>query len=142
MKSLLTLPVWRSISRLPVLGQQKDTVEQRITHQRDLLGDANALGEFGELGLKLDDAYNRNDAAAVAELFTEDGVLLAPDGMFSGPQDIKKRYSDTFQRSPISDFNSRRERYHLNAIDNAVWSAGQWAATLQSESDRCSARAA
>ena len=90
---------------MPVLAQQKDTVEQRITHQRDLLGDANALGEFGELGLKLDDAYNRNDAAAVAELFTEDGVLLAPDGMFSGRQDIEKRYADTFRRSPIADFD-------------------------------------
>jgi hypothetical protein len=51
--------------------------------------------------------------------------------MFSGRQDIEKRYADTFQRSPFTDFNSRRERYHLNAIDNAVWSAGQWAATLQ-----------
>ena len=40
---------------------------------------------------------------------------------------------DTFQRSPIIDFNSRRERHHLNAIDNAVLSAGQWACTLQSE---------
>jgi ketosteroid isomerase-like protein len=69
----------------------------------------------------------------VAALFTEDGVLLAPDGMFSGRQDIEKRYADTFRRSPISDFNSRRERRYLNAIDNAVWSAGQWTATLQGQ---------
>jgi hypothetical protein len=40
---------------------------------------------------------------------------------------------DSFQRSPIIDFNSRRERRQLNAIDNAVWSAGQWASTIQSE---------
>jgi hypothetical protein len=82
------------------------------------------------------------NAVAVAALFTEDPVLLAPDGMFSGRRDIEKRYADTFQRSPITDFNSRRERRHLNTLDNAVWSAGQWAATLQSESDRCPARAA
>jgi hypothetical protein len=62
-------------------------------------------------------------------------------GCFSGRRDIGKTYADTFQRSPITDFNSRRERRHLNTLDNAVWSAGQWAATLQSESDRCPARA-
>jgi hypothetical protein len=36
---------------------------------------------------------NKNNAAAVAALFTEDGVLLASDGMFSGRQDIEKRVS-------------------------------------------------
>jgi uncharacterized protein (TIGR02246 family) len=47
---------------------------------------------------KLDEAYNKNDAAAVAALFTEDAVLVAPDGRFSGRQDIEKRYADIFQR--------------------------------------------
>jgi hypothetical protein len=36
---------------------------------------------------------------------------VAPDGMFSGRRDIEKRYQDTFQRSPIIDFNSRRESH-------------------------------
>jgi hypothetical protein len=51
---------------LPILAQQKDTANPRIVQQRDLLGVAKALGEFGELGLKLDEAYNKNDDAAVA----------------------------------------------------------------------------
>ena len=92
-----------------------------------------ALAEFGELSLKLDEAYNKNDAAAVAALFTEDAVLVAPDWMSSGRKAIEQRYKEAFQRSPITDFNSRRERRYLNAIDNAVWSAGQWASTVQSE---------
>jgi uncharacterized protein (TIGR02246 family) len=96
-----------------------------------LLGAPNAVEVFADLSQKLDEAYNKNDAVAVAALFTEDAVLVAPDGRFSGRQDIEKRYADTFQRSPISDFKSRRERRHLNAIDNAVWSVGQWASTLQ-----------
>ena len=57
---------------------------------------------------------------------------MAPDGMFFGRQDIEKRYADTFQRSPITSFNVF-ERSHLNAIDNAVWSAGKWSSTLQSQ---------
>jgi uncharacterized protein (TIGR02246 family) len=114
-------------------GQQSDTANPRIVQQRDLLGVPEALSEFGELHQKLDEAYNKNDAAAVAALFTEDGLLVASDGMFSGRQDIEKRYADAFQRWPITDFNSRRERRHLNAIGDAVWSAGQWASTFQSQ---------
>jgi uncharacterized protein (TIGR02246 family) len=54
------------------------------------------------LGMKVDEAYNKNDAGAVAALFTEDAVLVAPDGMFYGRQAIEKRYADTFQRWPIT----------------------------------------
>jgi uncharacterized protein (TIGR02246 family) len=118
---------------LPTFAQQTNTPDPQIAQQRDLLGDVKALAEFGELGLKLDEAYNKNDATAVAALFTEDAVLVAPDWMFSGQKAIEQGYKETFQRSPITDFNSRRERRHLNAIDNAVWSAGQWFSTHQSQ---------
>ena len=118
---------------LPVFAQQKDAAEPPIVQQRDLLGSAKAIGEFGDLHRKLDEAYDKNDAAAVAVLFTEDGLFVAPDGMFSGRQDIESRHAETFQRSPIIDFNCSRERRHLDAIDNAVWSAGQWASTSQSQ---------
>jgi uncharacterized protein (TIGR02246 family) len=118
---------------VPSIAQQKDTADPWIVQQRDLLGDVKALDEFGALSHKLDEAYNKNDAAAAAALFTQDALLVTPDGMFSGRQDIEKRYEDMFQRWPITDFNGRRERRHLNAIDNAVWSAGQWASTSQSQ---------
>jgi hypothetical protein len=57
--------------------QQKDAVDPQAVQQRDLLGVAKALEEFGELSLKVDEAFNKGDAASVAALFTEDGVLLA-----------------------------------------------------------------
>ena len=60
---------------LPTFAQQKDTVDPRIAQQRDLIGDPKAIGEFGDLHRELDEAYNKNDAAAVAALFTEDGLL-------------------------------------------------------------------
>ena len=117
----------------PTFAQQKDTADPRVVQQRDLLGVPKALDEFGELHQALDEAYNKNDAAAVAALFTEDALLVEPDGMFSGRQAIEKRYADTFQRSPIISFNASRERHYLNAIDNAVWGAGQWSSTFQSQ---------
>jgi hypothetical protein len=81
--------------------------------------------------MKGDEAYNNNNAAALAPLFTEDAVLLAPDGMFFGRQAIEKRYVDAFQQSPITTFS--QGTYGLNAIDNAVWSVGEWWGTLQGE---------
>jgi uncharacterized protein (TIGR02246 family) len=117
---------------VPTFAQEKDTVDSRIAKQRDLLGDAKALGEFGELIQKQDDAYSKNDAAALAALFTEDALLVAPDGMFSGRQEIEKRYEDTFQRSPSTLFSDPREHL-LRAIDNAAWSTGEWSSTLQSD---------
>jgi len=41
--------------------------------------------------MKADEAFNKNDATAVAALFTEDAVLVASDGMFYGRQAIDKR---------------------------------------------------
>ena len=131
MGSLLALVSLAISFAVPASAQQKDTVEQRITHQRDLLGDAKALGEFGVLGMKVDEAFNKNDASAVAALFTEDGVLVAPDGMFYGRVAIEKRFADTFQRWPITTFSG--QRCQLNAIDNAAWSVGESWSTLQSE---------
>jgi ketosteroid isomerase-like protein len=110
---------------LPTFAQQKDMVDPRIAQQRDLVGDAKALDEFGVLAAKQSEAFTNKDAAAVAALFTEDGVLVAPDGMFSGRQAIEKRYEGTFQRWPLTLFNDLRD-CHLKAIDNAVWSFGEW----------------
>ena len=116
---------------VPAFAQQKNTADSKIVQQRDLLGVAKAIDVFGALGLKLDEAFNKNDASAIAALFTEDGILVASDGMFSGRQAIEKRYADIFQRWPITTFSG--QRYQLNAIDNAVWSVGEWWSTIQSE---------
>lgn len=115
---------------LPAFAQQKDAVKPPIAQQRDLLADVKALYEFGTLGTKEEEAFNKNDASAVAALFTEDAVLVAPDGMFFGRQAIEKRYADMFQQSPITSFSG--ERSQLNAIDNAVWSVGKFWSTHQS----------
>ena len=117
----------------PTLPQEKDTADLRVVEQHNLLGVPKAVDEFGELHHALDEAYNKNDAAAVAAFFTEDALLVEPEGMFSGRQNIEKRYADTFQRSPIISFNCSFERNYLNAIDNAVWGAGQWTSTFQSQ---------
>jgi uncharacterized protein (TIGR02246 family) len=117
---------------LPAYAQQNATVDPAIAQQRDLLGDVKALDEFGVLATKLDEAFKKNDADALAALFTEDGVLVTPEGIFFGQQAIEKRYLELFQRSPVTFSTGQRDQ--LNAIDNAAWSTGEWWSTLQSES--------
>jgi hypothetical protein len=69
---------------LPTFAQQKETVDLGVAQQRDILGDPKVDDEFGVLVTKREEAFTNKDAAAVAALFTEDAVLVAPDGVFSG----------------------------------------------------------
>jgi uncharacterized protein (TIGR02246 family) len=116
---------------VPAFAQKTDTADSEIVQQRDLLGVPKAIDEFGALSLKLEEAFNKNDASAIAALFTEDGILVVSDGMFSGRQAIEKRYADSFQRWPITTFSA--QSYQLNAIDNVVLSVEEWWSTIQSE---------
>ena len=128
---LLALAGFALSFAVPTFAQHTNTPDPQIAHQRDLRGDPNALGEFNALGLKVDEAFNKNDAVALAALFTEDAVLVAPDGMFFGRQAIQKRYADTFRRWPVT--TSSGEGSSLNAIDNAAWATGKWWTTRQGQ---------
>jgi ketosteroid isomerase-like protein len=97
----------------------------------DFSGDVKSLDEFHALGMKEDEAFNRSDAGALAALFTEDAVLVAPDGIFSGRQAIEKRYANVFQK--WHNINHIGQANQLNAIGNEPWSVGEWWNTLQSQ---------
>jgi uncharacterized protein (TIGR02246 family) len=99
--------------------------------QGDLAGDVKALDEFTALRMKEDEAFNKNDAAALAALFTEDAVYVVPEGLFSGRQAIEKRYADVFQRWHPTNFIGQADQ--LNAIGNEAWAVGEWWSTLQSQ---------
>jgi ketosteroid isomerase-like protein len=73
----------------PAFAQQTSTSVSDQDHQQieDLIAK------------KLEEACNKNDAAAMAAIFTEDAVQVAPEGLFSCRQAIEKRYADVFQRT-------------------------------------------
>jgi hypothetical protein len=93
---------------LPSFAQQKDRADPGIVQQRDLTGVPEALAEFRVLWMKEDEAYSNNDASALAPLFTEDAVLVVPDGMFFGRLAIEKRYVEAFRQWPITTFGCDR----------------------------------
>ena len=59
------------------------------------------------------DALDKNDAAAVAANFTEDGVLVTPDGPIFGRESIEKYYTDVFKQVELSNNLARSMRTPL-----------------------------
>jgi Domain of unknown function (DUF4440) len=54
------------------------------------------------LAKKVDDAWNNNDAAAVAALYTKDAVEVTNEGPIYGREAIEKHYADLFQKVHFS----------------------------------------
>jgi uncharacterized protein (TIGR02246 family) len=123
---------------LPAFAEQKDTASPPIIPQSNLLGDVNVLGEFTALRTKYVEALNRLDAAAMAAFYTEDGVVVTPDGWFSGRENIEKWYAYMFQRwHPAS---SIRQNDQVIAVGSQAWAVGRWWSTLQSQNGPVLAR--
>jgi uncharacterized protein (TIGR02246 family) len=77
---------------VPATAQQKDTADPQIAE------------EVRALAAKYDDAFNRNDAAAVTTLYTEDAVFETPNGTFTGQGDIEGLYRKIyFERNHSKD---------------------------------------
>jgi uncharacterized protein (TIGR02246 family) len=109
-----------------------------LAFEGNLAGDVKALDAISALGMKYDEAYKRSDAAALAALFTEDAVLVTPEGLFSGRQTIEKWYADDFQRWHPTNNMSQIDQ--LNAIGDAAWAVGEWWSTFQSQNGPVQAR--
>ena len=68
-------------------------------------------------------AFNRQDAAGVASLFTEDGIRVTPQGIIRGRDAIQKDADKRFQ-SRFHDLSLTPTI--LRAGGNSIWEAGEW----------------
>ena len=69
-------------------------------------------------------AYDNNDAAAVAALFTEDAVLVTTQGPIYGREAIEKHYADVFQKVHFSNHIAKPDQYSPHVIGvagNEMW---------------------
>jgi ketosteroid isomerase-like protein len=108
---------------VPTLAQQTNTPDPQLRQQ--LLA----------LAKKFEDAWDNNDAAALAALFTEDAVLVNDSGPVNGRQAIEKYYTELFQKV---HFTNNRTTYndpncpHMIGTDgNTMWENGEWSMTWQ-----------
>ena len=86
----ILLAGWAIGVAVPGFAQQKDTVDPKVAHEIDAVG-------------KLAEAINKNDADAVAAIFTEDGVCVTPQGPIYGREAIKEHYTEVFKQFELSN---------------------------------------
>ena len=114
MKTRLLLPLLCSVITFasPVSAQQKNTSDQELRQVAD------------GLARKLDEAWNNNDAAAAAALYTDDGVHASFYQTSHGRQAIEKSYAHDFQRWHPSNHVITVDR--VAVAGNGVRATGRW----------------
>ena len=116
---LLTLVGLAIVSSSLAFAQQKDTVDPQTAQQ------------IGALRIKFDEAFNRNDAAAVAALYAEDGVWVSlKNGAFHGRQAIEKAYAK-YEFGPWHPSNLVGRVDRVIAVGNDVRAYGKWSETFR-----------
>ena len=110
---------------LPTFAQQTNTPDPQLRQVADALS------------RKFDEAWNNNDASALASLFTKDAVLVNNTGPIYGRDAIEKMYEDLFQKVHFSNHIAKPDQYSPHIIGttgNEMWWNGEWTTTLQVQS--------
>ena len=82
----------------------------------------------------LTDALDKNDAAAVAANFTENGILVTSYGQFWGRQAIEHWYAELFKDVQSSNnlvTVDEDSPYTPCTAGNELWATGKWSQTLK-----------
>jgi hypothetical protein len=106
----------------PTFAQQKDTLDPQ---KRAAL----VAFERNEM-----EAWNSNDAQALAATFTEDAVLVTNTGPIYGREDIEKYYKDLFQKMHFSNYLITPDQYSPHPTGTAGkedWANGEWSLTVK-----------
>jgi len=109
---------------LPTIAQQTNTPDPKLREQ---------LLAFTK---KVDDAFDNNDAAAMAPLYTDDAVLVAPEGPVFGREAIAKLWVDLFQKVHISNHFCTVDQNSPHSIGtggNEIWGSGGWGQTVKGQ---------
>jgi len=120
MRSLLALVGLAISFAAPAFAQEKDTVDPKIAEQ------------VRALAKKYDEAFNQNDAAAIAALITEDAVWMTPHGTLSGRQAVQNYYADySFRRYHCNNVSTKCDQ--VNKFGDDVDAIGTWSCAFQDD---------
>jgi uncharacterized protein (TIGR02246 family) len=92
-------------------AQEKGMVDPRVREQIEALN------------VKYDEAFNQNEAEAVAALFMVDAIETGPEEAASGQQEIEDRYKIFFGTHPNGHATKLDQVY---AIGSRVCAIGEW----------------
>jgi ketosteroid isomerase-like protein len=83
---------------------------------------------------RFDPAFNNNDPTALASFYTDDAVLVVPEGLMYGREAIARSWRDLFGKVRFSDHLSTLDKYSPHMIGTSgseVWAVGEWSQTIQ-----------
>jgi Domain of unknown function (DUF4440) len=121
---LLTLVGLATGLALPIFAQEPNAPDPQLREQ---------LLAFSK---KHDEAFLNSDAAAMAALFTENGVLVNDSGPIYGREAIEKSFENMFKVVHFSKHLSIPGQYSPQFIGtdkNAIWATGEWGQTVQGQ---------
>ena len=102
-----------------------------------MVPDRGVIEQLGALGQRYHEAYENNDAAALAACYTWDAVIVTPQGPVYGRDAIENWYADQFERwhpkSQIDKVDPDSLRL-IGTPGDAVWMNGEWTRTIQGPS--------
>ena len=122
MKLYLLLPLATLTIGLavPALAQQEKTTV-----------DAQTVQQLHAIGSKSDEAFKKGDAGARAALFTEDAILLGPNGPIKGG--LKILYGSV-QKVHFIENNKIDDSPHvIGTSGNDVWESGEWSCSIEDQ---------
>jgi uncharacterized protein (TIGR02246 family) len=108
---------------LPALAQQTDTPDPQLRQELLLLAK------------KFQEAWNSNDATALAALYTKDAVEVTDQGPIHGREAIEKHFADLFKNVHFSDdhttYNDPTSPHTIGTSGNEMWENGEWTVAYQ-----------
>ena len=109
---------------LPTFAQQQKTPDPQLREQ------------ILALSKKFEVAWNNNDAAALAALFTQDGIEVTDHGPIYGREALQKNWADMFQKVHFSNHVATVDEYSpyiIGTAGNEMWMTGKYSFTVKSE---------
>ena len=124
MKTRLLVPiVGLAISlALPTFAKQKETVDPQI------------IEKLNAISKKCDEAFNNNDAAALAANFTQDVIFVTDTaGPLYGRQALEKQFAEWFKGTHFSNHILKGDPNSFRVVGTAdkIASNGEWSHTVQ-----------
>jgi len=105
-----------------------------FAQQNAMVPDQQVIQQLVVLGQKVHEAYANNDAAAVAECYTWDAVIVTPQGPVYGRDAIENWCADQLERWHPKNHIDKVDPDSLRLIGtagDAVWANGEWSETIQ-----------
>ena len=118
-RSLLALVGLAISFALPTFAQQTNTSDQQLREQ------------LVQIGKKNDDAWNNNDAAALAAIYTEDAIKVTDQGPIHGRQAIEKWLAELFKTLHPKNYIDKIDSLRIIGTADNIAANGEWSMTLQ-----------